>query len=403
MTSLINAILARIQNDRAPAVTVVVGCKGSGKSYAASNLEELLSRDTGTPAYLLDASAILRPDARSRRTENPCDREVDAILERVDDSREPLSWIIDNADSLLAFSGRRSLERLGEATSRGALRLVLFRSPLVRPDAGWFSERERDAFDSPSALQLEPLQGEDAVRFAETLYGARSNRSTPQAVDWLLHWSGGLPGLMKNLKPYTPSKPDLHTVPNRWPEHRSQLRGELRLDLQLRMRILLLARQRLLPPLAFLEDRAREIVGLFVSLGVLAPEYAFSPSPFQGHFWESLTDDVPLPGISTPPDEAVSIGRSLESRIRAAGEAPELCAELGCPDEPGVLQLVFSNAIRSLRTESGAGLVLPLSDFLATWFGVSGMRRLLASDAGRDAQRWRPRELARLLIEAPRS
>jgi hypothetical protein len=352
----------------------IVGCRRSGKSYLAEHLHTSLGKNS----ELLDAAALFHGyrcrGASSLVTSpsfNPIDREIQTRLHRAR-TKGGLTLIIDNAEVLLGHMSDELMLQVIEAVNDNMLQLVIVRNRFIRESNGLLCARESNLARLLPRFDITPLEGNDGIRTALTFFGSTCN-TAPDRAAWLFEWSGGLPGLMFDLKPLTPPMPLLHNCPKALLDHCLQTALDLALHTPVRKAIIAAAHFNLLAPDELLQPSAAAEVGLLCALGMLNPSYTTADSPFQGRFWASVAATIINSEIDVP-GKYFAVAQKLESLLVEAHLKSEIADELGCRGRERLSPLLE----RALYTEMETTIpTIGFGTFLSQTVGRAGLRRIL--------------------------
>lgn len=389
-----------------PAGIRVVGCRNSGKSYAAFELK----RSLGRSAVLLDAAAVVRPELwshssygetgpRAIRAQNPVSLEVDRVLEASDRQGE-LTWIVDNAELILAHADFTALEKLASQVASEHLQIVWVRNRFVDEESGWFARREQPLAACLPRTDLTPEhEGPNAEAKARFFYRDWDDSQQEQAANWLASWSGGLPGLMFRLKPETPDSPLPEKPPTRLTLLVAQMVAELGLhERPVRSQAISHIIRRRLPPQRFLSRAAAAEIGYLKAVGMVRERHNIAgQSPCNGLFWENVAQ---VASELTPPLPSISrdLALALTSLLERAELAQAVAHELTQTPSIDTLAIALSNTF-----DAPEQLVTDLALLLGQTLGRIGTRRVLRTAGYTWTEESSPAELGQQIIRAARS
>lgn len=354
-------------------IVCVKGCRYCGKSTRADrvarNFERLHAR-----VRLLDASSIVgsvgEEDVGKKRTS----REIDAIVNLSRNDERSLYLVVDNTEILLAYAPEEPLRRLARAVEAGTISLVLVRNRFVNEQDGWFVKKEALLGPFTERIELEAFAGDEGLAVAASFFPNEPEVQREYRAGWLLEWSGGLPGLMRLLKPSSPDWPQKETPPRDLERLVADLVRIHGLERPGCRRVLEAAVAGVLPAPPVIKESLRDEVGLLVALGILKPNYAWSTSPFQGRLWMSVAERC------TGEVTSVSVRQSdraleLEMLLDGSGAAETIAEGLGCPAGHGNLALALELA--RWTTSETSSVAVPVEDILAEHLGAAGLRRVV--------------------------
>jgi hypothetical protein len=376
----------------------IIGYRRSGKSTLAETLASELRRE-GHHVLVQNASRWLGDRAYvsgvqgGQSGDATVDPEVRLALAALHGRDRP-TWIVDDADVLVAYASDDALAAIGRQVSAGYLSLVAIRNRFV-VEGG--SLRHREALLAPAMPSLE-LDALDPAASLEACALMMRGGDRVERARWLSEMSGGVPGLISDLKPLCPPGGPRE-------RHQAMLmrmvdasRRELSLGDGPRAVVLDALCQGTLPPLSLLTPASAAEAGALIAAGMVHTHYWRLKSPFRGHFWSLVAgaaNEPPNPSLGA----SESVGLELENAIRVAGLHEPLMAALELEgDSDGALAIAFSQALYWTGRERAPTSLL--QDVLAECLGVVHLRSML--------RRWRgeqpshassSRELAHHLIE----
>lgn len=363
----------------------VVGARGYGKSHLVERLCAALSA-RGAAYLRLDAAALVG----ARSSDSAGDGEIEfACAQRA--AQTPW-WIVDNAEALLSSASVAGLARLSAHVESGALSVVLVRNAFVRESGGWFAAREAPLARSLPLEELTPLDAPSALALARSWLPA--THAGELGAAWLADWSGGIPGLMRDLRTRVPVDPAPDAPP------RSQSRPGAHLEIpalsdDYHARLLRALDEQALPPPALLDERTELAVGYLRAIGMIAPDYSTRRGPFIGKFWARIAREAMRGATARADARSHDVALRLEMALSSTGSVPPLCALLGVPPEDANLAMALHQVIEWHAAGDGRAL----TDCLAEVVGRADLRRALRS-LGDATSQGDARDLARAVIAA---
>lgn len=298
-------------------------------------------------------------------------REIEARLS-VSTKELPLTLIIDNAELLIVHATRIAVNTILNAIEAQKLQLVLIRNRYILEEQGWIAYREAPFSRVLPRYDLAPLGLTECKNLAK--YFLRANtRNFDQRVSWLCEWSGGIPGLMFDLKPLTPLAPTLDAMPKGLKNEIDRVAQYLNKEVPLLRLLVSAAFFHYLPSYPLLHESAKEQVVFLMSIGMLHPTYIENQNPFQGRFWTTVAKSIPRFSHPVFHDYSeLSIG--LENLLIEAHLAQQVIEELGCENER---ELSTSFEISFSASQIANFPAITIDEFLANILGRTGLRRLL--------------------------
>ncbi len=343
---------------------IVKGARRIGKSYLAERLSFSFE-----DSELLDASRALRTQlSEPCEPTNLLDIELQAQIRQVKE-RGRTVLIVDNAEYLLLHTSVSAFQELSDLVLNGELRIVLIRNLLVREHDGLLRAREEMLGTRLPLLELGVLSSEARFALSEAVLG---DHDLPEvSIQWLADWSGGIPGLIYDLKPGSVAgRTNVEDVPEFALDLAIRFAARFQLEDSTRTQVIAAASQGLLPPSLFLPDQIKQEVGFLRAIGMLAPDYVFGESPYCGRFWEMVAGLVDTSGSARQVPDITSTAR-LASVIADAGYGPSLAEDFACTEShlPAALSVLHRSRVRSHS----------LAEALILSLGRSGIKRALRS------------------------
>lgn len=346
---------------------------------------------------LLDASALARHSGASYSSstlhgEGLFERELAARLKRVRDS-SPLTLIVDNSEFLLLQIENDGLRSVVEELKQVRLKLILIRNRLVLEREGLLCRRESPLAALLPRAELRPFKEDEGLEVARRFL-RDSEAFNERHAKWLLDWSGGLPGLMFELKPLMSRTPTPVSCPERLTKRIEHVAGEWTNAGSIRRQVVAHARANLLAPLGLLEYPIAMEVGSLCAEGILDPDYALGGSPFIGRFWSSVATQTP--SVTRSPRSGCSEAAKRLVALLEHSHLSDSVADALDGRSKQVLEMLLQRAFVADNDSSLPSI--SLDQFLAETLGRVGLRRVLEvggvrSNAGDD-----PLELGRRLI-----
>lgn len=353
----------------------IIGCRRSGKSFLAETLRRKLSGNV----QVFDASSLARSNMTSfgslpsgdTNSSELFDREIEARL-RSGTDLNPLNLIVDNAEFLLVHLSDAIVSRIHAALTLKALRLVLIRNRFIREEHGWMANRELPLADVLPKFELNPLDRDESIALASYFFRS-DNRNRQQRAIWLAEWSGGLPGLMFDLKPLAPLNPPADDVSDRLLKQIERVGRDIGSDIPIRRTVIEAATFQYLPPYPLLHSLAQEEVGYLMWIGMLKPLFSTERIPFQGKFWSAIAEKS-TNAITPRFNDYTRVSLRLEEFLVQAQLASQLAEELGCSSVDDLSTVFEKSLVASNNTQLPA---IGIGRFLADSLGRSGLRRVL--------------------------
>jgi energy-coupling factor transporter ATP-binding protein EcfA2 len=354
-------------------VLSIVGFTGSGKSTLAEILGEHLHA-FDFDVFMQNASTWHHDDFESYSSESymqaRVDPEVVGAVKRLEDLAGTGCWIIDDAEVMLACTTEDLLRSVGKRLSEQEFFLVLIRNRFVLEEGGWLRSRQSLISPELESLTMQPLTEEYAIEVATSLFDGYSRF---QQGRWLASMSGGIPGLMAELYPYTPTWPTKKPTPEL--THLINAKKQmLNLAKPFRRMLITALETKVLPPPPLLSLPAKNELGTLILMGIISPEYGTKDHPFQGDFWKLVCEQHSR--VQAIPTRLIDIGLNLEIMIREAELADLFCQELEIAlDAEGMLAQAFAACLYC--QEMFPRLVQQLDVFISENLGKLGLLRLL--------------------------
>lgn len=378
---------------------LIVGYVGSGKSTLAEMLSQGL-KEYGYQVLLQDARNWLfhgeRRISKESRTQTRVDPEVINAMRFLEEKGGRGCWIIDDAEILLAYTTDALLSSLADRLRDRRFSLILVRNRFILEESGWLSKRQSLISSRPTKLTMHPLESEYAVEVATSMFHGYARESQGR---WLASMSGGIPGLMGMLHPYTPewSAIEFGSALDRMVADK---RRELSLHKPIRQQLLTCLWSKVLPPYSILRPEAKTEIGALFLSGMVSPDYRTAASSFQGGFWELVSGHLVMD--QSIADGYYETGLNLEIMLREAGLAESFCLEFGIdPSADG--QLADSFAAGLYCQDHFPELVQGLGSFIGERIGKIGLVRLLREQGLPAESAAPPDDLAGSLLEWAKS
>ena len=379
-------------------IVSIVGFRRSGKSTLAETLARELRAAHHTLITQTASAWCSARDRSATASDASVDPEIVSAMDRLERTPGASCWIVDDAEVLFAYASDQVLASLGDRLGRRQFSLILIRNRFVLEAEGWFRQKQSIVAPDGPTLEMRPLKQRDALQAATAMFDGISRL---QQAEWLATMSGGVPGLMSELLPYTPAWPPEDPDPPllRFAQRR---REQLELNKPLRSSLLRALLARVVPPAALLSAAARRELGSLLIAGMVSPDYAAGGDPFQGNFWHLVARGTTGP-VSPDPLLAVmqDTALELESFIAKAEMVDDVAEAVGVsPARDGALALAISSSLYCERTASA--LVQPLAPVLAQILGRYGLLRVYKANGLTPPAGASPAELANHLITAAR-
>ena len=356
---------------------ILIGSRRSGKSYLA----EFLNRNLEGNTQLLDAFALVRTeqasilhDSTGKNSTQFVNRELKARLNQVS-TASPFTLIVDNAEILLSHISEDLIKKLIESILSKSLRLIFIRNRFVKEGYGWLYLREMPLSSVLPKIEITPPAADESLLIASSFFRSDSVNDIKRQ-QWLSEWSGGLPGLMFDLKPYTPRENKKKNIPPLV----QRLVFETAIDIGLvnpfrRATIEAIFYNRL-APIALLQSPTLEEVGFFIAIGMVKPDYATETYPFNGLFWQNVAASV-IKGKMKSAENYAKIAKRLIQLLSRANLSKQIAYELGCKDV-GKLPQLFERSYFTQKETKLPSIKLEL--FLEETLGKVGLRQILRTE-----------------------